>query len=106
MGPDGTVEYLSAEEVKCYVDAPIVLGRQEAFFAARLFSATPPGRCKNRGLCVPLVSYMEPNVTNEEFLEEIHVLWDWSQEGQGGAQTDLGRAVADSGDRYRGMGRV
>ena len=66
----------------------------------------PPGRCKNRGLCVPLVSYMEPNVTNEEFLEEIHVLWDWSQAGQGGAQTDLGRAVADSGDQYRGMGRV
>ena len=79
---DGTVEHLSAADLKLCFDARFALGREQHIVCSRVFTAGPAERCTKRALCTPLLICMARLLVEDGIdlgmHSNIHALCDFS----------------------------
>ena len=73
---DRSVERLAPEDIQRCINACVALGRQEVLFLARLLEAVPSERCRDGGLCAPVIAEVARKFMHDGPFLVFHVLWE------------------------------
>ena len=76
---DGTVEYLSPQDMKRCFDARRVLGRKEVLTAGYLLRNVPRERCRDHGQCITAFVVIARGAIGDNPTQRIRSLWGWSE---------------------------